>query len=58
MKKSLLLSIISLMATARGYAQFTEGTVLQPISVVARQFDESGQLIKEIQSSYSYSEDG
>jgi hypothetical protein len=58
MKKSLLLSIISLMATARGYAQFTEGTVLQPISVVARRFDESGQLIKEIPSSYSYSEDG
>ena len=57
MKRSLL-SIICTMAAAIGYAQSSEGTVLQPISVVARQFDASGQLIKETPSSYTYGEDG
>ena len=57
MKKALL-SIIGMMAAAIGYAQFIDGTVMQPVSVVARQFDESGQLIQEIPSSYTYSEDG
>ena len=58
MKKTLLLSIICTMAAAIGYAQSTDGTVLQPTSVVARRFDASGQLIKETPSSYSYGEDG
>ena len=46
------------MAAAIGYAQSSEGTVLQPTNVVARRYNASGQLIKETPSSYTYGEDG
>lgn len=58
MKKSLLTTIFCTAAMGIGYAQFTDGTVLQPTSVTAKRFDESGQLIKEVNSTYTYGEDG
>ncbi len=58
MKKSLLTLILCTVALGVGYAQFTDGTVLQPTSVTAKRFDSSGQLIKELNSTFSYSEDG
>ena len=58
MKKSLLTLILCTAAMGIGYAQFTDGTVLQPTSVTAKRFDATGQLIKEVNSSYTYGEDG
>ena len=58
MKKSLLTLILCIAALGAGYAQFTDGTVLQPTSVTAKRFDASGQLIKEMNSIYTYGEDG
>lgn len=58
MKKSLLTIILCAMAMGVGYAQFTDGLVLQPTNVVAKRFDASGQLIKEMPSTYSYDENG
>ena len=58
MKKSLLTFILCTVAMGIGYAQFTDGTVLQPTSVTAKRFDESGQLIKIMNSTYTYGEDG
>ena len=58
MKKSLLTFILCTAAMGIGYAQFTDGTVLQPTSVTAKRFDESGQLIKVMNSTYTYGEDG
>ena len=58
MKKTILTTIICIVATSMGYAQFSKDIVLQPTSVVAKCFDESGQLIKEMQSTYTYQEDG
>ncbi len=58
MKKSLLTLILCTVAMGIGYAQFTDGTVLQPTSVIARRFDASGQLIKELNATYTYGEDG
>jgi len=54
MKKSLITIILCTVAMGVGYAQFTDGLVLQPTSVVAKRFDASGQLIKEMTSTYSY----
>ena len=58
MKKSLLTFILCTVTMGIGYAQFTDGTVLQPTSVTAKRFDESGQLIKVMNSTYTYGEDG
>lgn len=58
MKKSLLTLILCTVTMGIGYAQFTDGTVLQPTSVTAKRFDATGQLIKEVNSSYTYGEDG
>ena len=58
MKKSLITIILCTVAMGVGYAQFTDGLVLQPTSVVAKRFDASGQLIKEMTSTYSYDESG
>ena len=58
MKKSLLTFILGTMAMGIGYAQFTDGMVMQPSSVVAKHFDASGQLINEMTSSFTYDEDG
>ena len=58
MKKSLITLILCTVAMGVGYAQFTDGLVLQPTSVVAKRFDASGQLIKEMTSTYSYDENG
>lgn len=57
--KKILLSII-LYASIMGisYAQVSKETVLQPTNVIARQLDESGQVVKEVPSLYSYGEDG
>ena len=54
MKKSLLTLILCTVAMGIGYAQFTDGLVLQPTSVCAKHFDASGQLIKEMTSTYGY----
>lgn len=56
--KKVLLSIICMVAATVGYAQSTEVTVLQPTSVVGRQFDESGQIIKEVPMSFTYNDEG
>lgn len=58
MKTALLTIILSAFVLGTSYAQYAEETVLQPTSVVARQLDESGQVIKEMSSSYVYGEDG
>lgn len=58
MKKSLLTIIICAATMGVGYAQYAEGTVLQPTNVVAKRYDASGQLIKEMTSTYLYAEDG
>ena len=58
MKKSLLTIIICAATMGVGYAQYAEGTALQPTSVVAKRYDASGQLIKEMTSTYLYAEDG
>ena len=58
MKKSLITIILCTVAMGVGYAQFTDGLVLQPTSVVARRFDASGQLIKEMTSTYGYDIEG
>lgn len=58
MKKSLLTLILCTVAMGIGYAQFTDGMVLQPTSVCAKHFDASGQLIKEMTSTYGYDIEG
>lgn len=58
MKKSLLTLILCTVAMGIGYAQFTDGLVLQPTSVCAKHFDASGQLIKEMTSTYGYDIEG
>ena len=58
MKKTLLTIILCTVALGIGYAQFTDGTVLQPTNVVARRYDASGQLVNEFNSTYSYDESG
>lgn len=58
MKKSLLTVILCTTAMGVGYAQFTDGTVLQPSSVTAKRFSASGQLIKEMTSTFGYDGDG
>jgi len=58
MKKSLLTLILCTLAMGIGYAQFTDGLVLQPTSVYAKHFDASGQLIKEMTSTYGYDIEG
>lgn len=58
MKKSLLTLILCTVAMGIGYAQFTDGLVLQPTNVCAKHFDASGQLIKEMTSTYGYDIEG
>ena len=58
MKKALLTLILCTVALGFGYAQFTDGTVMQPASVVAKHFDATGQLISEMASTFTYGEDG
>ena len=58
MKKSLLTLILCATVMGIGYAQFTDGMVLQPTNVVAKRYNASGQLIKEMTSTYGYDGDG
>ena len=58
MKKPILTIIICTAAMGICQAQYAEGTVLQPTNVVARRYDASGQIVKEMTSTYSYAEDG
>lgn len=58
MKKLYLTTILCIVTLGVAYAQFDKGTVLQPTTVVARHFDETGQLDKEMLSTFTYNEDG
>ena len=58
MKRSLLLSIICLMATTIGYAQFTKGTIFQPTHVVAKRINAQGEVTKEMPADFSYDASG
>ena len=58
MIKLFLTTILCIVTLGVAYAQFDKGTVLQPTTVVARHFDETGQLDKEMLSTFTYNEDG
>ena len=58
MKNALLTTVICIVAMSTGYAQYSKEMVLQPTNVLAKRFDASGQLIKEMTSTYSYDENG
>lgn len=58
MKKSFFTLMMCAVAMGTGFAQYTEVTTLQPAEVVSRRFDESGQLIKETTSSFTYNDAG
>lgn len=56
--KKVLLSIICLMAATVGYAQSTEGIVLQPTSVVAKRINGQGEVTQEMPAYFSYNDNG
>lgn len=58
MKKSLLTLILCIVALSVGYAQFTDGTVLQPTHVVGRRINSAGEITKELTADFTYAENG
>ncbi len=58
MKKTLLTTILCTVALSVGYAQFADGTVLQPTHVVGRRINSSGEITLELSSDFTYSDDG
>lgn len=56
--KKILLSIICLMTATVGYAQSTDGIVLQPTHIIGKRINSSGEIIKTLESDFSYSGDG
>lgn len=46
------------MAATIGYAQFTEGTLLQPTHVVAKRINAQGEVTKEMPADFNYDANG
>lgn len=58
MKKSNLLLVIFALAVSNAFAQITDGIVLQPTHIIGKRINSSGEIIKTLESDFSYSGDG
>ena len=58
MKKTLLTLILCATIVSISYAQFTDGTILQPTHVVGRQINAAGEVTRSFESDFSYNDEG